>query len=229
MPTYGNPGKESFERAVIHIRNQHIVAGLAPLMVMRQECVTNDEFQNRQGIDNVTRDHFIRLLISADRVRRRITYNPDNVNLGDAIARAINTNNVIDKGTNAAGGDEIQAQSGRLFAIPYALDGSDPNVPLPSVLEMTSPVGVLLLSGIDVSIVTWTRLESAQRTKFITPEDSLRVYGTYQQILTFLQDFGGDANRVDVANLLPTREPLGPQSSPNRVGEIGGTPTAPSA
>ena len=39
-------------------------------------------------------------------------------------------------------------------------------------------------------------------------------------------DYMGDANRVDVAQVLPSDEPLGPNDSPNRRGETSGAATA---
>lgn len=216
----GAPGTQSFERVIVKCRNQHIVAGLMPLMTLRQELVTNDEFKDRGGMDNVTRDHFVKHLMNCDRIRRRVTYNPDNTDLKTLIANAIDTEKSIDKGANAAGGDDVQAQSGREFFLPWAFDGTDPDFPPISQLKMVGANGMLFLNSVDLAIVTWTRLESRNRTRFITVMDSMRVYGQYQQILTFLQDFGGDDNRVDIANPLPSDEPLGPQSSPNRKGEI---------
>lgn len=217
----GAPGVESFERAIVKCRNQHIVAGLMPLIVLRQELTTNDEFKDRGGMDNVTRDHFIKHLVNCDRIRRRVTYNPDNTDLKALTAKAIDTAQTIDTGANPSGGDEVQAQSGREFNLPFAFDGTDPDFPPLSLLRMVGANGLLFLNAVDLAIVTWTRLESRNRTRFVTVMDSMRVYGQYQQILTFLQDFGGDENRVDIANPLPTEEPLGPQSSPNRRNEIG--------
>ena len=40
------------------------------------------------------------------------------------------------------------------------------------------------------------------------------------QVYTALTSLAGDENRVDIANPLPTDEPLGPSSSPNRIGGV---------
>jgi len=219
----GSPGAQSFERAIVKCKNQHIAAGLAPLMVFRQELISNDELKDRGGMDKVTQAHFLAHLVKCDRIRRQVTYNPDDVDLKSIVAKGIDPTQTIEK-TEAStqkptGGDEVQGQSGREFALPWAFDGSDANFPSLAQVQLVSPTGLLLLNAIDVAIVQWTRLESRHRTRFITPMDSLRVYGNYQQIYEFLQQFGGDENRVDVANPLPSEEPLGPQSSANRVGE----------
>ena len=40
------------------------------------------------------------------------------------------------------------------------------------------------------AIVAWTRLNSRDRTRFITRFDSMRIYGNYQEILGYLSDKG---------------------------------------
>lgn len=209
-------GKESFERLIYSCRNQHIAAGIAPLIVFRQEVVTNDAFQSRNGIDTVTANHFKTHLINADRLRRRVTYNPDQSPIGDQIAKALDASAVVEVGVKPSGGDEVQGQAGRLFDLPWAFDGSDPDLPMLSSLKMSAPGGILLLNGIDIAIVEWSRLESRLMSRYITVMDSMRIYGQYQQLLTFLTDFAGDENMVDVVNPLPSAEPLGPDSSANR-------------
>jgi hypothetical protein len=221
----GDPGKESFRNAVIEFRNQFIIAGMAPLMLMREELTGNDDFQDRSGMDDSTKHHFLQHLVNCDRIRRRITYNPSGIDLGDAIAKAIDPNAVIEGTEVPVGGDEIQGQSGSLLILPWDLSGANPNIPLPNTLDMSSNNGILLLGAIDSSIVAWTRLESRHRTRFVTATDSMRIYGLYQQIFTFLTEFGGDANRVDVANMRAVDEPLGPENAPNRLTEKATKPT----
>jgi hypothetical protein len=92
-----------------------------------------------------------------------------------------------------------------------------------SQLDMASGVGIILLNAIDASITTWTNVESRLMTKFITVTDSLRIYGNYQQIYTWLLEFGGDDNQVDVANPRATDLALGPANAPNRLTESSGT------
>lgn len=223
MPV-GDPGQEQFRRAVVEFRNLHIPVGVLPLINMRTEVIGNDDFTDRGGTDDPTRDHFIQLLVHADRVRRRVTHNPDDQPLGDAIEKSLDKNQQIDIGENPFGGDDIQGQSGGLINLPWALDGSNPNIPLNSMLNFKNGNGLILLGAIDRSIVNWTRLTSKDRTKFVTRFDSMRIYGDYQAILGFITAFMGDENRVDLAQLLPSEEPLGPNDSPNRIGETAGGP-----
>lgn len=212
----GDPGREQFRRAIMSLRNLHIAAALSPLMTMRAELLANDELSDRGGFDDPTRDHLISLLIHCDRWRRRVTHNPDNAPLGDKIEQAVNTGNEIEIGPHPFGGDDIQNQSGGIIDLPYALDGSDPDIPIQSQLTLKSTHAIVLLGAIDKSIVAWTRLNSRDRTRFITRYDSMRMYGHYQEILGYLNAFGGDDNRIDIAQVLPSEEPLGPHDSPNR-------------
>ena len=214
-------GKETFRRAILEMRNRHIPAAMASLITFRQEVMSNDEFRDRGGTDDPTRDHFKQLLINCDRWRRMVTHNPENKDLGAQIAKAIDPNATIDIGDNPFGGDDVQNQSTGLFdlSIYFQLDGSNPDIPLPSQLKFRNANGTLLLGAIDGAIVTWTRLNSRDRSRFITVEDSMRIYGKYQEILGLIEQFMGDDNRVDVAQVLPSDEPLGPGDSPNMRSE----------
>ncbi len=219
----GDPGQEQFRDAIVEMRNLHIAAGLSPLMLMREELVANDDLSDRGGMDDPTRDHLVAQLGNCDKWRRRVTHNPDGQTLGDKIAKAIDVEAEIDTGQNPVGGDDVQMGSGGLYQLPWALDGTDENVPLNSALRLGSNTAIVLLGAIDKAIVAWTRLNSRDRTRFITRFDSMRVYGHYQQILEFLVTFGGDDNRVDVAQVRATSEPRGPENSPNRITEAAAT------
>lgn len=214
-------GKEQFRRAFTTFRNLHIVAAVEPLVLMRTELVSNDEFMNRGGTDTPTKDHMIELLVNADRVRRHVTHNPDGGDLGDKIAKAIDSKAKVEIGENPFGGDDIQNFSGGLIDLPYALDGTDPDIPLNSQLkpQFIKSKGMLLLGAIDRALSNWTRCNSRDRTRFITRYDSMRLYGAYQEILGYIKMYLGDENRVDVAQVLPSEEPLGPGDSPNIKGE----------
>src|SRR5262245_17429545 len=134
----GSPGKEQFRRAIVELRNRHIVAGIQPLMLLRTELIANDDLSDRGGTDDTTRDHFIGLLQNADRWRRRLTHNPDNLPLGDKIAKAIDAKQEIKDAGNPFGGDDIQGASQGLIDLPWALDGSDADIPVLSQLKMSS-------------------------------------------------------------------------------------------
>ena len=217
----GDPGREQFRRAIVTLRNLHIAAALSPLFTLRAELLANDELSDRGGFDDPTRDHLVRLLVHCDRWRRRGTHNPEERDLGDRIERALDTDVELSPGDMPFGGDDIQNQSGGLIDLPFALDGSDPDIPLQSQLKLKSTHAIVLLGAIDKAIVAWTRLNSRDRTRFITRYDSMRIYGHYQELLGYLTAFGGDENRVDVAQVLPSEEPLGPDDSPNRKAETG--------
>jgi len=218
----GNPAQEQFRRAIVTLRNLHIAAALSPLFTMRAELLANDELSDRGGVDDPTRDHLITHLVHCDRWRRRVTHNPERADLGQKIEDAMNVAGAIDSGENPFGGDDIQNQSGGLIDLPFALDGTDVDIPLTSQLKLKSTHAIVLLGAIDRAIVAWTRLNSRDRTRFITRFDSMRIYGHYQEVLGYLRSFGGEGNRIDVAQILPSDEPLGPDDSPNRKAETSG-------
>lgn len=223
----GADGKEEFSRAIVQMRNLHIALAVSALMDLRSEFVGNDEFQMRGGFDDETRDHLLDLLDYADRVRRRITHNPDPASLDAKIRAAIEVksddkslDSKVTQAVNPFGDDDIQNSSGGLFALPFALDGSDPNIPLTSKLNLRNNQAKVMFGAINRAITQWTRLESRNRTKFITATDSYRMFGAYQEIAGFVRAFGGDANRVDMAQgVLPSEEPLGAADSPNFASE----------
>lgn len=219
----GDPGKEQFRRVIVEFRNLHILAALGPLMDFRSEVVANDEFGVRGGLDETTKNHFVEHLLGCDRMRRRVTYNPEQTPLGDLIEQAIDSKFTLGGATAPFGGEEIQEAPGGLVSLPWAVDGSDPNVPLVSQLNFRSQNALVLLGAIDRAIVNWTRLESRFRTSFIYVKDSMRMYGSYVQLLEYLKAFAGDANRIDMAaGVRPTEEPLGPTDSPNLRAETAG-------
>ncbi|MCG8451379.1 MAG: hypothetical protein MI725_17575 [Pirellulales bacterium] len=222
MPA-GDPGKEQFRRAITEFRNLHIVAALGPLFDFRSEVVSNDEFGVRGGLDEATKNHYIEHLLACDRMRRRVTYNPERTPLGDLIERATDSGESLLGSTEPFGGDEVQEAPGGLITLPWAVDGSDPNIPVASQLNFRSQNALILLGAVDRAIVNWSRLESRFRSTFIYVKDSMRMFGNYVQVLEYLNAFAGDANRVDMAaGVRPTEEPLGPTDSPNLRSETAG-------
>ncbi len=214
----GDAGTEQFRNAVLEVRNHHIAAMLQPLMELRMELVNSEDLRDRGGLDTPSRDHFMELLGNADRWRRRLTHNPDNADLGGKIAKAIDAEQEIADAENPFGGDEVQMGATALYEIPWAMDGTDSDIPINSQLKLTGN-GRILLGAIDTAIVAITRLASKDRSRFVTRHDSLRVYGLYQQIFAYLMTFAGDENRVDVAQLPADEEPRGPSNAPNRISE----------
>jgi len=217
MPV-GDPGVEQFRNVITECRNHHIAAGLQPLMLLRSEIVHSEDLRDRGGLDDPSRDHFLQLLVNADRWRRRVTHNPDGADLGDKIATAIDATADITDAANPFGGDDIQMPATQMYQLPWDFSGQDVDIPVNSQLNMSGN-GRILLSAVDTVIVTWTRLNSRERSRFITRHDSLRVYGLYQQILAYLMTFAGNDNRVDVAQIEASMEPRGPENAPNRITE----------
>ncbi|MCP4549645.1 MAG: hypothetical protein GY835_24585 [bacterium] len=220
MPV-GDPGQEQFRNMIMEMRNHHIGAGITPMMTMRSEVAHSEDLRDRGGFDTTAQEHFIQLLIRADKMRRRLTHNPDSANLGDKIARAIDSTADINDGANPFGGDDIQMGTNGQYQLPWDFSGADPDIPLSSALDLSNNGRILLLS-IDIALVAWTRLNSRLRCSFITRFDSMRIYGCYQQILGYLVTFGGDENRTDVAQIEASDEPRGPANAPNRKTETAG-------
>jgi hypothetical protein len=221
----GAPGQAEFVNLINQARNLDIAAGLAPLMDFREEVTRNDELTARGGFDNATQTHFLRLLARADKLRRRVSYNPEKKELGDLIQQAIDPNGQIEPGERPWTGDNIQHGTGGRWVLPWDFSGADPNIPLSDTLTMSNN-GMLLLHSINRAIVTWTRLESRNRNRQITVEDSLRVYDCYAMIYDYLQSFGGDTNRADFAQVRATEEPRGAANAPNSKTETPNLATA---
>ncbi|MEN1680323.1 MAG: hypothetical protein AAGJ46_12085 [Planctomycetota bacterium] len=211
----GDRGNEQFARAITRFRNQSIMSALGPLFTLRSELVGNDDFKMRGGIDTTTRNHILNHLIYADKFRRHVTYNPENIGL-KYIETAIDPKMELKELSRPFGGDEVQSAAGSEINLVWALDGSDPDIPLASQLNFRSNHAKMLLGAIDGAIVYWTRLESRHKTWHITVMDSLRIHGNYQRILSMLAAFSGDENLVDIAaGVLPSEEPRGTGDSPN--------------
>ncbi len=212
----GAKGTESFDRAFVRIQNSHIVAGLTPLFTLRQELVTSVGFRDRGGMDTSERDHLVKHLVVADRMRRRITYNPSKTSLHDLTDQITSITEVIGSDEETFVGEELPQMGGGEFMIPWALDGTNPNIPKLSDFEHIQGPGMLLLMSIDRTIEAYTRLESRNRVRFLTVTDSFRMFSLFEQIFQFLMAFGGDENRIDIVNPLPADEPKGVGDSPNR-------------
>lgn len=233
----GDPGKEQFRNAIIEFRNSHILAALTGVMSFRSQIIGNDEFQARGGIDTTTRDSLLTHLQNCDKWRRVITYNPNPDTLEERVKRALDTTQLItgsratgqpsdkplDPDENPFGGDEVQGAPSQLIQLPWALDGTNTDIPLNSMLNFRSGNGFLLLQAVDAAFVAWTRLESRMYSRFITIKDSLRMYSHYIQIRDYMAIFAGDRNLVDFpAGVLPSEEPRGAANSPNMAGETAG-------
>lgn len=222
MP-FGDPGKETFCDMIMKFRNRDILGAMNPLITMRQELIGDDEFQHRGGVDDPALTHFSNHLLKCDKLRRYVTHNPENLPVGIELAKAIDPDVTLVDGTdNPFPGEALQNASRGLVPVPWMFDGTDTDIPMLSQVKM-SGVGVLMMGSVDMCLTMWTRLESRHRTRKITREDSYRIYAEYGQLYTFMQEFFGDENRVDIAQVLPSAEPRGPLASPNMRGETGGS------
>jgi len=233
----GEAGKEQFRNIIIEFRNTHIVAALTGLFQFRSQIIGNDEFQARGGVDTTTQKSLLTHLQQCDKWRRVISYNPDPDSLEERVKQALDPANLIagtpktgqppdqplQPSVNPFGGDEVESAPGQLLQLPWAVDGSNPDIPINSMLNFRSGVGFVMLQACDSAIVGWTRLESRFYTRWITIKDSLRMYSHYMQLLEYLTIFGGDRNLLDFpAGVQPSEEPRGPGNAPNMVGETSG-------
>lgn len=224
MPA-GDPGREQFRDIITDFSNLHINVALNPLFLFRSEVAHNRELKTRNGIDTTTQMHFISHLQNCDKIRRRITYNPQDASLGDAVGQAIDDDAELEPGVEFDP-EGVQRAPSLLMPFEWVVDGTDPNVPLLSQLDFRSEHGKTLIKAIDRAIVDWTRLESRNLGSYIYQMDSMRMYADYYEILEFLEFTGGDENLVDVTvGVRPTEEPRGPQASPNLVGETAAATT----
>lgn len=214
----GDPGQEQFRDLITEIRNHDVAAALRPLIELRYEIVHAEDLKSRGGVDNASRNHFLELLQDCDRWRRRVTHNPEPKPLDDLVADAADVTKELGEGENPFGHDDIQMGATHLFPLPWDFSGADSNIPLTSQLVLGG-FGQILLLGVDTAIVAWTRLESRNRSHSITGKDSQRIYGLYQRLYSGLVTFGGDENQIDIAQVLATDEPRGPDNAPNRVTE----------
>lgn len=219
MPNLGAAGAEQFRNCITSYRNRAVTIGLRPLVILAEEVVNNDEFADRGGADNVTQAHFRQLLHSADLKRRLVTYNPDTEDLGDLLIKSSDPNQKMEQQAKPFDGDSVQSGNMGITILPVAVDGSDPNLPLMSQLNMRNGVGLDIYGAICEAIVAWTRLESRNRSWLITRTDSLRVYQFYRVIDAMFTRLLGDANRVDISSPRATDEPRGPAAAANRITE----------
>lgn len=222
----GDPGAEQFRNMILTFRNRSLIAAMQPLLNLRTELVVDDALQTRIGLDNATKNHYLQLLVNADRYRRALTYNPEDRDIKTLMDEAKDLNVPADIGENPFAGDSIQHGNSGMVMVPWDFSGADPNIPTLSQLQSRiafSSNGLLLMGAVDDGLVAWTRLESRKLARFITVPDSLRMYENYQSVLAYLKLFAGDENFIDFAQVLPTEEPRGSDNAPNRLTEtLGG-------
>ncbi|MFH1265284.1 MAG: hypothetical protein ABIK89_06110, partial [Planctomycetota bacterium] len=160
-------------------------------------------------------EHLVRL----DFLRRKITHNPQQLDIKTLQERArdLSVSLPDDVNERSPAGEEVARPAGREFDLPYRLDGSDPNTPLLSEVDLRNVDARMFVTSLDQHIVEATRLDSRYATYRITPRESLMLYASLCEMFDMAVSFGGDNNRVPIPHgVRPSEEPRGAGASPNR-------------
>jgi len=203
----------NFTGMITRFKNQSILLGMRPCVDLLHEIVGNDEFNNRVGTDDSTKEHMIQLVGMCDRTRRVITYNPEDVDIMSVLDADIE----LSESLRPINLDNIQMSSTPLIELPWMFDGTDVNIPIWSSLQFRNGIGGMLYSAASQVLVQYTRLESRNRSYLITVNDSLRMYSMMQTFRDLCDRFLGHDNQMDIAQPLATDEPTN-NPAPNRIG-----------
>jgi hypothetical protein len=214
------PGQDSFRDAITNFRNGAIHMYVGACIKARQQLMLDGNFGVQSGWSDPTQKFVITWLGAIDALRRKITHNPDGTALKDLIDKAKELGvDLVAQSANsptAPAGDEVARPSGQARDLPYALDGTDPDIPLLSTLNLRNTTARQLIGMLDAHIVQATRLDSRFDSYRITPYESLMLFGGLAEMVDLVVTFGGDANRLAVANgVLPSEEPRGPAAAAN--------------
>jgi len=208
--------KGQFTGAITSFKNQSIIVGIQPCINLATELAGNDEFANRAGTDDSTRDHLIQLIADCDKRRRMITYNDGGVDLKSVVSDIIDVDTAQSASLAPISMDHVQMSSTPNIELPWKLDGTDPNIPLMESLHMRNGIGAILYGAACSIVVQYTRLESAKRSHMLIVNDSLRMYSVMQTFRDLCDRLLGTDNMVDIAQPLATDEPS-LDLAPNRV------------
>jgi len=214
-------GRDTFEDAITRFRNRSIHTYVGHCLLFRGQILQDGEFGVQSGWDTATNEFIIEHLLRLDFLRRKITHNPQQVDVKTLEERArdlsISLPDEVNKQSPA--GDEVSRPAGREFDLPYRLDGSDANIPLLSEVNLRNVDARMFVTALDQHIVEATRLDSRFATYRITPRESLMLYASLCEMFDMAKSFGGDDNRVPVPHgVRPSEEPRGAEASPNREG-----------
>lgn len=223
-------GRDTFEDAITRFRNRSIHTYVGHCLMFRGQILQDGEFGVQSGWDTATNEFIIEHLIHLDYLRRKITHNPQEVDINSLQRRArdLNVSLPDDVNEKSPAGEEVARPAGREFDLPYRLDGSDPNIPLLSGVDLRNVDARMFLTALDQHIVEATRLDSRYATYRVTPRESLMLYSSLTELFDIVISFGGDANRVPIPHgVRPSEEPRGPGASPNR--EATPPPVAPAS
>ncbi len=213
------PGKDTFEDAITRFRNRSIHTYVGHSLLYRGQILQDGEFGVQSGWDTATNDFMMEHLVRLDYLRRKITHNPQQVDIKVLEERARDLNLSLSDDVNDLSplGEEVSRPAGREFDLPYALDGSDPNIPLLSEVDLRNVDARMFVTALDQHIVEATRLDSRYATYRITPRESLMLHSSLAELFDICLSFGGDDKRVPVPHgVRPSEEPRGAEASPNR-------------
>ncbi len=213
------PGKDTFEDAITRFRNRSIHTYVGHALLYRGQILQDGEFGVQSGWDTATNDFMMEHLVRLDYLRRKITHNPQQVDIKVLEERARDLNLSLSDDVNDLSplGEEVSRPAGREFDLPYALDGSDPNIPLLSEVDLRNVDARMFVTALDQHIVEATRLDSRYATYRITPRESLMLHSSLAELFDICLSFGGDDKRVPVPHgVRPSEEPRGAEASPNR-------------
>jgi len=213
------PGKSTFEDAITRFRNRSIHTYVGHALTFRGQILQDGEFGVQSGWDTATNEFIQEHLVRLDFLRRKITHNPQAIDIKtlEDRARDLTVSLPQDMNEKSPAGEEVARPAGREFDLPYSLDGSDPNIPLLSDVNLRNVDARMFVTALDQHIVEATRLDSRFATYRITPRESLMLYGSLCEMWDMTMSFGGDKNRLAIPHgVRPSEEPRGPQASPNR-------------
>jgi hypothetical protein len=213
------PGRDTFEDAITRFRNRSIHTYAGHCLLFRGQILQDGEFGVQSGWDTATNEFILEHLVRLDFLRRKITHNPQKIDIKTLEDRARDLSISLPDDVNALSpmGEEVARPAGREFDLPYRLDGSDPNIPVLGEVDLRNVDARMFVTALDQHIVEATRLDSRFATYRITPRESLMLYASLAEMFDMAVSFGGDENRVPIPHgVRPSEEPRGPAASPNR-------------
>ena len=223
------PGQGTFENVITRFRNRSIHTYVGHWLTFRGQVLQDGEFGVQSGWDTATNKFLQTHLLGLDYLRRKITHNPQNLDILTLKERAKDLKIKLpdDQNDLSPAGDEVARTTGSEFNLPYALDGSDSNIPMLAssgvfaadlhTIAIRNVDARMFVTLLDQHISEATRLDSRHATFRITPYESLMLYGTVSELWDIVHSFGGDDNRLPIVHgVQPGEEPRGPGASPNR-------------
>ena len=205
----------------MRFRNRSIHTYVGHCLMFRGQVLQDGEFGVQSGWDTATNEFLMEHLVGLDFLRRKITHNPQKVDIKTLEDRAkdlgVSISEDVTSNLTSPAGDEVVRPTGREFDLRYKLDGSDPNIPLLSDVDLRNVDARMFVTALDQHIVEATRLDSRFATYRITVRESLMLYGSLCEMFDMCVSFGGDDKRLPIPHgVRPTEEPRGPTASPNR-------------